>query len=101
MPPARDACGRPLCLSPLYYFHSYILQMHALGIVREPYIFTRESCSCTRFSLAEILVLAGTSGAGGKAPLASTRISARLQYVQGHDSRVNIMELYYLTAFAK
>ena len=37
----------------------------------------------TRFSLAEILVLAGTAGAGGMAPPTSTRISAWLKRVQG------------------
>ena len=35
-------------------------------------------------SLVEILVLADTAGAGGMAPQASTRIPARLKYVQGH-----------------
>ena len=44
----------------------------------------------TRFSLAEILVLAGTAGAGGMAPPASTRISARLKRDQEHSSPVNI-----------
>ena len=33
----------------------------------------------TRFSLAEILVLADTAGASGMAPPTSTRISARLR----------------------
>ena len=42
------------------------------------------------FSLAEILVLAGATGAGRMAPSASTRISARLQRVQEHSPRVNI-----------
>ena len=37
----------------------------------------------TRFSLAEILVLAGTASAGRMTPPASTRISARLKRVQG------------------
>ena len=44
----------------------------------------------TRFSLAEILVLAGTTGTGGMAPPTSTRIPARLKFVQGHVSRVSI-----------
>ena len=35
----------------------------------------------TRFSLAEILVLVGTAGAGGMAPSTSIRISARLKRV--------------------
>ena len=39
------------------------------------------------FSLAEILVLAGITGAGG---MTSTRISARLKHVQEHSSLVNI-----------
>ena len=42
-------------------------------------IFTGELCSWTYFTLAEILVLAGNAGAGGMAPPASTRISARLR----------------------
>ena len=42
------------------------------------------------FSLAEILVLAGTAGAGGMAPPASTMISASMKCVQGHSSRVNV-----------
>ena len=37
----------------------------------------------TRFILAEILVLAGTAGAGGMAPPPITRISARLKRVHG------------------
>ena len=52
--------------------------------------FTRELCSWTRFSLAEILVVAGTAGAGGMAPPTSTRISARMKGFQGHSSPVNI-----------
>ena len=43
----------------------------------------------THFSLAEILVLDGTTGAGGMAPPASTRISATMKCVQGHVSAVN------------
>ena len=39
--------------------------------------FTGELCSWTRFILAEILVLDGTAGAGGRARPASTTISAR------------------------
>ena len=49
-----------------------------------------ELCSRSRFSLAEILVLVGTVGAGRTAPPASTRISARLKHVQD-SSRVNAM----------
>ena len=44
----------------------------------------------TRFSVAEILVLAGTAGAGGMAPPAITSIFARLKCVQGHVLPVNI-----------
>ena len=40
-----------------------------------------ELCELTRYSLAEILVLDGTAGAGRMAPPASTRISARLKRV--------------------
>ena len=46
-----------------------------------------ELCSRTRFSLAEIPVLAGSAGAGGMAPSASTRISARMKRVQGRFTR--------------
>ena len=49
-----------------------------LKIVRSA--FTGETCPCTRFILAEILVLAGI--ASGMAPPASTRISARLKRVR-------------------
>ena len=42
----------------------------------------------TRFSLAEILVMAVTAGAGGMAPPTSTRISDRLKRVQRHVSPV-------------
>ena len=42
-------------------------------------------------SLAEILVLAGTSGAGGMAPPTSNRISARMECVQGHVSLVGMV----------
>ena len=41
----------------------------------------------TRFSLAKILVLVG---AGGMAPPAGTRISARLKGVQGHSSHLAV-----------
>ena len=40
----------------------------------------------TRFDLADILVLAGTAGAGGMAVITSTRISARLKCVLEHVS---------------
>ena len=49
-------------------------------------MFTGELCSRKRCSLAEILVLAGSAGAGGMAPPASTRFSARLERVQDHSS---------------
>ena len=51
--------------------------------------FTGELCSWTRFSLEEILVLAGTTGAGGMAPPTSTRISARLKCSGTHFTREN------------
>ena len=44
----------------------------------------------TRFSLAEVLVLAGTAGTGGMALLTSTTISAMLKRVQEHRSPVNV-----------
>ena len=47
----------------------------------------------THCSLAEILVLAGAAGAGGMAPPANTRISARLKRVIGHSSPVNVVEV--------
>ena len=46
-------------------------------------IFTRELCSLTRFSLAEILELVGGAILPAAAVPASTRISARLNRVQG------------------
>ena len=54
--------------------------------------FTRELwwAATTRFSLAEMLVLAATAGAGRMAPPTSTKISAGLKCVQGHVSRVNM-----------
>ena len=52
--------------------------------------FTVETCFPTRFSLPEILVLAGTTGAGRMTPPTSARISARLKRVQGHVSPVNV-----------
>ena len=42
------------------------------------------------FILAEIAVQAGTAGTGRMAPQTSTRICARMNYVQGHVSRVNV-----------
>ena len=54
--------------------------------------FTGELCSCTHFSLAEILVPAGTTGAGAIARLTSTMISARLKRVQEHSSPVKMIE---------
>ena len=56
-------------------------------------IFTAELCSWTRFSLAEILVLACTAGANGMAPPTITRISARMKRVLGHSSAVNMFSL--------
>ena len=50
---------------------------------RDRSTFTRKPYPRTRFSLAEILVLAGTAGAGRIVPPASTRISARMKWVQG------------------
>ena len=43
----------------------------------------------THFSLAEILVLAGTAGTGGLTPPTLTRISVKMKCVQGHVSPVN------------
>ena len=55
-------------------------------------MLTGEPCwGPTRFSLAEILVLAGTAGAGGMAPPTSTRISARMKSGQGHGSAVAML----------
>ena len=53
-------------------------------------ILTDELCPITRSSLAEIIVLVGTAGAGGMATPASTSISARLKIVQEHSSPVNL-----------
>ena len=50
--------------------------------VYTPYVFTGELCSPTRFSLAETLALAGTTGAGRMAPPTRTRISAKLKRVR-------------------
>ena len=44
----------------------------------------------TQFSLADIIALAGTAGAGIMAPPTSTRITARLKRVHGHVSPVNV-----------
>ena len=56
-------------------------------------VATAELWFWTRFSLAEILVLAGTAGAGRMAPPASTGISAMMRCVQGHVSRVYMSAL--------
>ena len=53
-------------------------------------MFTGEQCPKTRFKRAEILLLAGNSGAGGMAPPTNNRISARLKCVQEHSSPVNV-----------
>ena len=53
-------------------------------------MFTGELCSWTHFSLADILVLAGTARASRIAPPASTRISARLKRVHEHSSPVSM-----------
>ena len=74
--------------------------IHGPGAVRVPLwactecldgTFTGERCFWTRFSLAEILVLAGTGGACIMAPLTSTRVPARLTCVQGHSPPVNML----------
>ena len=44
------------------------------------------------FSLGEMLVLAGTAGAGSMTPPTSTRISARLKCGQGHVSPGSMFE---------
>ena len=49
------------------------------------------------FSLAEILVLADTVGAGRMAPPTSTRISAGMKCVQEHNSPVNVRDTVYTT----
>ena len=56
-----------------------------------------ELYSWTRFSLPDILVLAATAGAGEMSALTSTRISARLEYVQEHSSplTIDIGFIYY------
>ena len=41
-------------------------------------------------SLAEIMVLAGTAGAGRMAPPDSTRLSSRIKCVQEHSSPANV-----------
>ena len=58
-----------------------------------PSILTGELCPWTHFSLAEFLVLVG--GAIPPAPVVptSTRISARMKYVQGHNSAVSTSQL--------
>ena len=40
--------------------------------------------------MAEIIVLAGTAGAGANAPSTSIRISARIKCVQEHSSPVSV-----------
>ena len=62
--------------------------------VYTPYVFTGELCSPTRFSLAETLALAGTTGAGRMAPPTRTRISAKLKRVQGHSVPVDGFRIY-------
>ena len=52
--------------------------------------FTRETCSCSHFILAEILVLIAGAIPPAPAVPASTRISARLKHVQEHSSAVNM-----------
>ena len=49
----------------------------------------------TRFSLAVILVLAGTAGAGGMAPPTSTGISDRMKRVQEYSSPANVRHGIY------
>ena len=61
--------------------------------IRTQSTFTCELCSWTHYSLEDIVVLTGTTGAGRMAPPTSTRISARLKCVQQHSSRVNICSL--------
>ena len=51
--------------------------------------FTRETCPCTHFIVAEILILVGCAIPPAPAVLASTRVSGRLKRVQGHSSPVN------------
>ena len=85
--------GRACCM--LYTSH----RRRKCSLVREPpfikihlhllcglmYI---HGCSCSRFSLADILVLVGTAGAGIMTPPTSTKISA-MKCVQGHSSPIN------------
>ena len=54
-------------------------------------MFMDELCSWTPFILAEILVLAGTPGAGGMAPPTNTGKYTRLERVQDYSSAVNVM----------
>ena len=69
-----------------HYFTAFAGKTSRLGRM-----FTRETCLCTRFSLAESIVLAGTAASGGgMAPPTSTRISDKMKYVLGHVSPVNV-----------
>ena len=52
--------------------------------------FTGETSS-QHITTTDILVLGGTAGAGGMAPPARTRFSAKLKRVQTHSSHVNIL----------
>ena len=61
-------------------------------MVYAAYIYGRTAFPA-RFSLAEILVLTGTAGAGGMAPPTSTMISTRMKCVQGHILPVNMFAI--------
>ena len=67
--------------------------------MRQSRLHSRVNYVPTRFSLVDILVLDGTTGARGMPPPASTGISARLKRVQGHGSRVN-MYLHPMQSYA-
>ena len=62
----------------------------ALRLRARPGTFTSELCSSTRFSLAEILVLAGTAGAGGIEPVHQPVLGSRLDEtsVEAHSTVV-------------
>ena len=73
-----------VCGVILGLFYSIAHQRNHTAVRRPGSMVTGGLCSQTCFSQEDILVLAGTAGAGGMAPPTSNGISAGMKYVQGH-----------------
>ena len=77
MAAASITATRPACT----HSRELITRVESMKQIHAPVNWVPEHLGFS-LSVAEILVLAGTAGAGGMAPQTITRVSARLKHVQ-------------------